>query len=156
VEDLDTGCRFLFKNKELAVAGSVSAAKRKQFDIKQPVYYLCINWNRYLEMNAAQSIRFREIPRFPAVERDLAIVVDSKLEYAAIEKAAREAKIGQLTSVNLFDVFENEKLGAGKKSMAMSLVFQDPEKTLTDAEIEAMMARITGIFQKQFHAEVRK
>jgi phenylalanyl-tRNA synthetase beta chain len=156
VDDLDTGCRFLFKNKELAVAGSVSAAKRKQFDIKQPVYYLCINWNRYLEMNAAQSIRFREIPRFPAVERDLAIVVDSKLEYAAIEKAAREAKIGQLTSVNLFDVFENEKLGAGKKSMAMSLVFQDPEKTLTDAEIEAMMARITGIFQKQFHAEVRK
>lgn len=156
VEDLDTGCRFLFKNKEIAEAGTVSAAKRKQFDIKQPVYYVCINWNRYLEMSGAQSIRFREIPRFPAVERDLAIVVDSKLEYAALEKAAREAKISQLTSVSLFDVFENEKLGTGKKSMAMNLVFQDPEKTLTDTEIETMMARITGIFEKQFDAEVRK
>lgn len=156
VENLDPGCRITVKNTELGFIGCVSAAKRKQFDIKQPVFYCCINWGRFVELAAKQSIRFREIPRFPAVERDLAIVVDSGLEYAAIDKAVRDAKISQLSSVNLFDIFENEKLGAGKKSMAMNLIFQDPEKTMTDGEIDALMARITGIFEKQFHAEVRK
>ncbi len=156
IEDLDYGCRITVKNRELAIIGSVTAVKRKQFDIKQPVFYCCINWDRFIEMAGAQSIRFRDIPRFPAVERDLAIVVDRSLEYAAIEKAVRDARISTLISLNLFDIFENEKLGAGKKSMAMNLVFQDPEKTMTDGETDALLARITGIFEKQFSAEVRK
>jgi phenylalanyl-tRNA synthetase beta chain len=156
LEDLDNGCRFLIKNKELARIGSVPDSKRKRFDIKQSVFHISINWDLYLELAASQSIRFREIPRFPSVERDLAVVVDSRLEYAALEKAVRDAKVGALISVNLFDVFENEKLGAGKKSMAINLVFQDPDKTLTDAETDAHMAKITGMLEKQIQAEIRK
>src|SRR6185295_6243146 len=100
--------------------------------IKQPVFYIEINWDKIVALHQKQQITYTEIARFPAVHRDLSIVVDKKIQYAQVEKATEAAKIGRLQSVNLFDVFENEKLGANKKSMAVSFTFLDTEKTMTD------------------------
>jgi phenylalanyl-tRNA synthetase beta chain len=83
-------------------------------------------------------------------------VVDKAIEYAAIEKATYSAKVSKLTSVNLFDIFESEKLGANKKSMAINFTFADEEKTMTDKEIDAMMSRIITAYEKDLGAEVRK
>ena len=90
------------------------------------------------------------------MQRDLAIVVDKSLKYEAVENATYGARVNKLKNINLFDVFESEKLGAGKKSMAINFTFLDEEKTLTDKEIDAMMNKIITTYEKELNAEVRK
>jgi phenylalanyl-tRNA synthetase beta chain len=90
------------------------------------------------------------------VQRDLAFVVDRSLVYARVETAAALAGIKRLRSVRLFDVFESEKLGHEKKSMAVSFTFLDEEKTLTDKEVDEMMQKIIVTFEKELNAEIRK
>lgn len=135
---------------------SVDKAALERFDIKQPVLFIDINWDKALELAAKMKIQFSEIPKFPAATRDLSMVVDKSLRYEAIEKVTYGAQINKLKSVNLFDVFESDKLGTGKKSMAVSFTFLDEEKTMTDKEIDAMMAKITSSFEKELNAEIRK
>jgi phenylalanyl-tRNA synthetase beta chain len=109
-----------------------------------------------MQMNKKNSISFKEISKFPAVQRDLALVVDKAIAYQQIETATKLAKLNKLKSVNLFDIFESEKLGANKKSMAVSFTFLDEEKTMTDSEIDAMMNKLIGAYEKELGAEVRK
>ena len=90
------------------------------------------------------------------MQRDLSIVVDKNIQYQQIEKTTLATKLGKLKNVNLFDVFESEKLGANKKSMAVSFTFLDEEKTMTDTEIDAMMNKIIGAYEKELAAEVRR
>jgi len=144
------------KNETVAVIGSVGKKTLAKFDVRQPVFYADIQWDAVLSAHKKQRISFTEIPKFPAVQRDLAIVVDKSVAYAEVEKATKGAKVGKLQSVNLFDVFENEKLGAGKKSMAVSFTFLDEEKTMTDKDIDAMMGKIIASYEKELHAEIRK
>jgi len=99
---------------------------------------------------------FKEIPRFPNVQRDLAVVVDKSIQYEQLEKATQSLKINKLKNINLFDIFESEKLGTNKKSMAVSYTFSDPEKTMTDVEIDAVMNKIIASYEKELHAEIRK
>jgi len=136
--------------------GSVRRNLLDRFDIRQELSYADLFWEAWVEENGARNIRFREIPRFPAVTRDLAFVVDKSLPYAGIEKAALDLKLDKLKKVSLFDVFENERIGAGKRSMAMSFVFQDEEKTLTDGEIDGMMQKIIFTFEKDLQAQIRR
>jgi phenylalanyl-tRNA synthetase beta chain len=107
-------------------------------------------------LNKSQKISFTEISKFPAVQRDLAIVVDKALKYEQVEKATLAASVNKLTSVNLFDVFESDKMGANKKSMAISFTFLDEEKTMTDKDIDGMMNRIITCYEKELQAEIRK
>jgi len=102
------------------------------------------------------KITYIDISKFPAVQRDLAIVVDKNLLYEQVEKATWGAKVNKLTSVNLFDVFESEKLGINKKSMAVSFTFLDKEKTMTDKDIDSMMSTIIGHYEKELNAEIRR
>lgn len=155
-EKLDSGITALVKNEAIATIGSVNKKTLAKFDIKQPVFYADINWNKVVSLHKRQNIAFTEIPKFPAVQRDLAIVVDRTVAYEQVDKATKGAKINKLQSVNLFDVFENEKLGAGKKSMAISFTFLDEEKTMTDKEIDAMMGKIIASYEKELNAEIRK
>ena len=111
---------------------------------------------KVIALNKTLQISYTEIPKFPAVQRDLAIVVDKAVKYEQLEKATWAAKVHKLTSVNLFDVFESEKLSAGKKSMAVSFTFLDEEKTMTDKDIDAMMGRIIAFYENELHAEIRK
>lgn len=127
-----------------------------RFDIRQPVFYADLDWDKMVQLNRKKDLQFTGIPKYPAVHRDLAMVVDKGLKYEAVEKATQTARINKLKSINLFDVFESDKLGAGKKSMAVSFTFLDEEKTLTDKEIDNMMSRIISTYEKELNAEIRK
>ncbi|MBL0055792.1 MAG: phenylalanine--tRNA ligase subunit beta [Chitinophagaceae bacterium] len=144
------------KNESVGSLGIVDPALLEGFDIKQPVFYACLDWDKLMKVQRKLNIRFQDIPKYPAVQRDLAIVVDRSLQYEAVEKTTLDARIGKLKTVNLFDVFESEKLGPGKKSMAISFTFLDEEKTMTDKEIDGMMGRIITAYEKELKAEIRK
>ena len=143
-------------NDRIGSMGMVSNAILESFDIRQPVFFAELDWDKLLILNRNKEIRYREIPRYPAVERDLAILVDRSVKYRQVEKAISDARIGKLKKHGLFDVFESEKLGAGKKSMAISLTFQDEEKTLTDEETDSMMNTIISVLVNELNGEVRK
>lgn len=147
---------YKVKKQVVAEIGIVDAAQLKQFDIKQPVYFADINWTALTLLASKTKLEYKEIPRFPAVERDLAIVIAKAVTYAEVEKTIFTAKVNRLKSVALFDVFESEKIGADKKSLALNFVFQDDEKTLTDQETEKMMSILIAALEKQFSAEIRK
>ncbi|MEO6734177.1 MAG: phenylalanine--tRNA ligase subunit beta [Ferruginibacter sp.] len=153
---LDNCIHATIQNEIVAFLGIVNKKTLDLFDIKQPVLYIDINWDKVLALNSAIKIQYSEIPKFPAATRDLSIVVDKGLRYEAVEKITYAAKVNKLKSVNLFDVFESEKLGSNKKSMAVSFTFLDEEKTMTDKEIDAMMARIISSYEKELNAEIRK
>ncbi len=132
------------------------ASTLKLFDVKQPVVLADFYWGNCLAAAAKNTIRFTEIPRFPVVERDLSIVIASDMSYAQVETAIKNTKVKKLQGLALFDVFESEKIGAGKKSMALNFRFQDDEKTLTDQETDKMMSQIMAQLEKELHAEIRK
>ncbi|WP_207492212.1 phenylalanine--tRNA ligase subunit beta [Aridibaculum aurantiacum] len=144
------------KNTSLLTVGEVSQQKLKQFDIKQPVYFIEVQWKEVLDLVTKQNITYKEVSKFPAVQRDLAIVVDKALQYNSVQSVVENLKLTRLQQVQLFDIFESEKLGAGKKSMAISFTFLDAEKTMTDKEIDSMMNKIIQSFEKELLAEVRK
>jgi phenylalanyl-tRNA synthetase beta chain len=142
--------------KPLVKLGQVARKLATAFDIKAPVYFADIDWNALLDVAAKVKPGYRELPRFPAVQRDLALVVPQSLPYESITGQLGKLRLSKLQDVRLFDVFESEKLGAGKKSMAINLTFLDEEKTLTDKEIDGWMQKIMTTFEKELGAEVRK
>jgi phenylalanyl-tRNA synthetase beta chain len=145
-----------WNNEVVLEAGMVNQNILQQFDIKQPVHYACLQWNVLLKIAAQHKIEYKPIPKFPMVQRDLALVLDKSVSYDKVEQVARTSKLNKLQSVSLFDVFEGDKLGAGKKSLAVSFTFLDEEKTMTDDEIEKMMNKLMRNFETQLGAEIRK
>ena len=101
-------------------------------------------------------MRFKEISKFPAVQRDLSFVIDKKVNFTEIEKMLSALSIKQLGSFRLFDIFESDKLGKDKQSLAMNFTFQDENKTLTDEEIDRWMGKITKSIENNLFAEIRK
>lgn len=154
--DLSGALQANIKNDKIAELGLVSNTKLERFDIKQPVYYADLNWDRLLKLNKKNNIQHKDVSKYPAVNRDLAIIVDKALRFEAVQKATSLAKVNKLTSLSLFDIFESEKIGSGKKSMAISFTFLDEEKTMTDKEIDGMMNKIIGAYEKELNAEIRK
>ena len=144
------------KNEVLVSVQVIDNATLAKFDIKQPVFFADLKWDKILALNKKVNLEYREIPKYPFVQRDLAIIVDKSLAYDKLEKATASAKVNKLKSVNLFDVFESDKLGANKKSLAVSFTFLDEEKTLTDKEIDGMMNKIISAYEKELNAEIRK
>jgi phenylalanyl-tRNA synthetase beta chain len=143
--------------RELAAIGKVGQEVLSRFDIRQDVWYAEINWGSLMDgAEAAPRLRYREVPRFPAVTRDLAFVVERHLPFEKIKSVTEGLKLTRLRSFNLFDIFESDKLGAGLKSMAMSFTFLDEEKTLTDTEVEGMVQQIISTFEKDLGAQVRR
>ena len=155
-DKLDNCVQASIKNEPVATIGNVNRAVLERFEIKQPVLVIDINWDKVLQLNRSLKIDYKELPKFPSATRDLAIVVDKSLPYEAVEKCTYATRISKLKSINLFDIFESEKLGANKKSMAVSFSFLDEEKTMTDKEIDAMMAKIISAYEKELNAEIRK
>jgi phenylalanyl-tRNA synthetase beta chain len=142
--------------RPLVTLGRVNRKTLDRFDIRQEVWFADIRWNILLDILRSQGIRYRELPRYPGVQRDLAIVVDKSLTYGKVREALDGASMARLRQYDLFDVFESDKLGEGKKSMALSFRFRDEEKTLTDAEVDQMMQKIIRIFEKDLQAQVRR
>jgi phenylalanyl-tRNA synthetase beta chain len=152
----ENGVQALYKNEVVATIAMVSNQRLARFDIKQPVLFADFYWDKLMQLNKKVKPQHREISKYPPVTRDLSIVVNKNLLYEQVEKATAIAKVNKLTAVNLFDVFESDKLGEGKKSMAISFTFMDEEKTLTDKEIDGMVGKIIASYEKELGAEVRK
>jgi len=155
-EKLDSAVEVKIKNQTIATIGSINKKTATRFDIKQPVLFVDLDWARLMALSKKTKIEYKEISKFPTVYRDLAIVVDKTLTYSQVEKATQSAKVGKLKSINLFDIFESDKLGANKKSLAVSFSFLDEEKTMTDNDIDAMMNKIKASYEKELNAEIRK
>jgi phenylalanyl-tRNA synthetase beta chain len=156
VPKLDDHIVFKKNGQILAGLGEVNKRSLAKFDIKQPVFFAGLNWELLIELAAQQKAAIKELPRFPAVQRDLAIVVPKQLQFEAVEQSVQNIRLDKLQELHLFDIFESEKLGAGKKSMAISFTFLDEEKTLTDKEIDEWMNRIMTALEKDLNAEIRK
>ena len=137
-------------------AGEVDSAILRKFDIRQPVFFADIYWDNLVDLAAEKSVVFTELPRQIPVNRDLALIVEKSLPFEKVEKAVSGLGLEKLRRVQLFDIFESEKLGKDKKSMAISFTFLDNEKTLTDKEIDGMMSRIMKTAEEELKAEIRK
>lgn len=144
------------KNHQLGMMVEVSSSVLQAFDIRQAVYFIDLNFSNILAWAEKQKIVYREIPKFPAVQRDLAVLLEKSISFAEIEKLIKKFNFSKLCEVRLFDVFESEKLGSDKKSLAVSFTFIDEEKTLTDAEIDEMMQKIILSLEKELNATIRK
>jgi phenylalanyl-tRNA synthetase beta chain len=153
---LSPGVQLIAEKKVLAELGVVSRTELNRFDIKQPVYFADINWDAILKIVATRKIQFTELPKQLPVQRDLAMVVSKSMEYRLVETTVRSARLERLRDIRLFDIFESEKLGKDKKSLAVSFTFLDEEKTLTDKEIDGMMGKIMSLLEKELNAEIRK
>ena len=141
----------------VAMLGAVSQKTLGVFDIKQPVWFADINWSLVLEMlKEKKDIQAAELSRQLPVQRDLALVVSKVTAYDTLEKTVQKIKLDKLQGMQLFDVFESDKLGVDKKSLAVSFTFLDDEKTLTDKEIDGMMSKIMAAMEMELSAEIRK
>ena len=139
----------------LAVMGTVNPALARRFGVKQAVYAAEINWTSLFELIKRDKVGYTELPKFPEVRRDLALLLDEGVSYAALRSAAFKQAKKLLRQVGLFDVYRGDKIPAGKKQYAMSFVIQDSEKTLTDQDTERVMDRILDCFRKDFGAQLR-
>lgn len=152
----ETGLRGTINLKPVIELGIVSQKILERFDIRQPVIFADLSWDVLLESARPTDLRFTELPKQLPVTRDLAVVVPKTLSYDAVKATVSRVNLAKLQRMQLFDVFESEKLGAGKKSMAISFSFLDKDKTLNDAEIDSMMNQIMTLFQNELQAEIRK
>lgn len=139
----------------IAQFGIVSKKQTKKLDIDAPVYYADINWTNLMKLVKKVSVSYYDIPKFPAVSRDLALLLDTGVEFSQIEAAAYSAEKKLLKEVRLFDVYEGKNLEAGKKSYAVNFTLQSEEKTLNDKAIEAVMQKIEQAIVKATGATVR-
>ncbi len=156
IESTENGLVIGKKKKSFGSILQVPADKLKKFDLKQDVYHIVLDWAKIVAEVKTQKIIFKGIPKFPSVRRDLALVIDKNIAYQDLQKCITQANAQLLQAHNVFDVFESEKLGADKKSYAISLTLSDAEKTLTDEEIEADVNKIIASLEKGVGAVVRK
>ena len=141
--------------KALGYIGIVGRKQLKAFDIDQEVYYADLDWNALLKQNKQYKAVITDLPKYPEVKRDFALLVDRSVEFADLARAAFSAEKKLLKNVFLFDVYEGKNLEAGKKSYALSFILQDPNNTLKDTQIEAVMERLKKTFETQFNATLR-
>ena len=140
---------------QLVSMGTVSPALARRFGIKQPVFAAEINWQVLFELIKRDKVAFTELPKFPSVRRDLALLLDESVSYADLRAAAFKQAKKLLKQVGLFDVYRGDKILEGKKQYALSFVIQDTDKTLTDQDTERVMERLLTTFQKDFGAQLR-
>ncbi|MDR6844270.1 phenylalanine--tRNA ligase subunit beta [Flavobacterium granuli] len=148
------GIAFGVGSETLVEFGVVKKSILKHFGIKQEVFYADFNWATVLKLMSSK-IKYTEIPKFPEVRRDLALLVDQNVTYDAIYNIARQTEKSLLKNVNLFDVYEGQNLPEGKKSYALSFMIQDTAKTLEDAQIDKIMNKLIKNFETELGASLR-
>ena len=139
----------------LAVLGTVAPALAKKFDVRQPVYVAEINWQTLFLLVKRNKVAFKELPKYPEVRRDLALLLDESVAYSDLYRSAFRAGKKLLKQVTLFDVYRGDKIPQGKKQYALGFVLQDLEKTLTDADVERIMDKIMSTFRNEYGATLR-
>ena len=142
-------------NKILAEAGRISKNYLSKFDIGQDVYWGHIDWDFLLRHIKTHSIEFHELPKYPSVKRDLALLLDRGIKFGQIREIALRTEKNILHDINLFDVYENDSLGKNKKSYAVSFILRDDLKTMTDKSIDKVMNNLMRAFEKELNAQIR-
>jgi len=153
-QHFDFGLSYSLNGKIIAEAGAVSQLQLNKFDISQPVFYACINWEVLVKAFSKNKIQFEELSKFPSVKRDLALLLDKNIKYQEVETLALSLEKKYLKDVNLFDIYEGEKLG-NKKSYGIRFTLMDHEATLTDKQIENVMQKLMTGYKEKLGAEIR-
>ena len=141
-------------NDILVELGTVTKSILKSFDIKQEVLFADFNWDLILKL-LSNKIKFQDIPKYPEVRRDLALLIDDAVSYQTLYNIARQTEKSLLKDINLFDVYQGKNLPEGKKSYALSFILQDNSKTLTDAQIDKIMGKLQSNFESEAGAVLR-
>jgi phenylalanyl-tRNA synthetase beta chain len=149
------GLTYSYKSSPLVDFGTLDSDVLKSFDIENEVFYADIHWYNLLPLAIGHKVQYTYISRYPAVKRDLALLLDKNISYQDIKTLAFKMEKELLKQMNLFDVFESEKLGADKKSYAISFVFQHPSKTLRDKEVDKVMKKLINTFESKLNAQIR-
>ncbi|MBR1461270.1 hypothetical protein IJ596_06540 [bacterium] len=140
--------------KVIATLGSINGKLKKQFDIKQDVFYADLNWDAIIKMLPKKDVTYQNISKFPAVRRDLALVVDKNLTFDTIEQTVKECDKKLIRQVTLFDVYDKLQ-EADKKQYAVSIILQDEQKTLTDKQIDTTVNKIVNTLETKCGAKLR-
>ena len=149
------GLTYTVNKKPLVSLGLVRANLTKLVNLKQPVFYADFDWTALIKASGGK-VRYQEVSRFPDVRRDLSLVLDKSVTFEQISRLAHLTERKLLQSINAFDVYEGEKLGADKKSYSVSFTLQDPTQTLTDVTIDKTMQRLMAAFERELGAVIRK
>ncbi|MCQ2294990.1 MAG: phenylalanine--tRNA ligase subunit beta [Bacteroidales bacterium] len=147
---------FRDSKKQLCSMGRLSKDALKRMDCKQDVYYADFDWTLLLKSYPSKEVMYAEVPKFPEVRRDLALILDKKITFAEIERVAYATEKKLLKRVSLFDVYEGKGITEGMKSYAVSFILQDKEKTLNDKQIETVMAKLQKNLESQLNAHIRQ
>lgn len=147
--------RYTLNSKTIAELGIVSKKARKMFDIKADVFYADIHLETAIKAAKKNKVRFTEIPKFPEVRRDLALLLSKSVSFNDLKKSAFKTEKKLLKKVNLFDVYMGDKIAEDKKSYAISFSLLDESKTLTDKQIDKIMNKMIATFKRDFNAELR-
>lgn len=146
---------YKVNGKQIVEMGIVSKKIRSKFDIKAEVYYLEMNFDAFLKLTKNHKVTVEELSKFPEVRRDLALLVDTQVTFSQLREIAFSVEKKLLKNVTLFDVYEGDKLPAGKKSYALNFVLEDTTKTLTDQVIDRVMANLIREFERRAGAQIR-
>ncbi len=149
------GIEFNYHGDILAHFGKISKKYLNRHEIKQDVFYAHINFKKAFGKLKNHGISFKELPKYPSVRRDLALLIDKDISFDRIKKIAYETEKNLLKQVGLFDVYENESLGKNKKSYALSFILRDDKRTLTDKIIDKVMKKLADKFEKETGAQIR-
>ena len=140
---------------KLVSFGLVKKPVLKHFGIGQAVLFADFNWDNIIEVAKRNKISFTDIPKYPEVKRDFALLLNDDVTFESIYTIAKQSERKLLKDVNLFDVYQGKNLPEGKKSYAVSFTLQDEHKTLTDKQIDKIMSKLQQSFEKQLGAELR-
>ena len=146
---------FSVEGKTIARLGKVSSKLLKKFDIEQEAFYAEIEIEECQNLRNTENLRFKDIPKFNKIRRDLALLIDKNTSYADLYQSVKKNNFPFIKNINLFDVYEGKNLPAGKKSYALSFELLNEEKTLEEKEISEVMNKLVSLFKKEFNAELR-
>ena len=149
------GLTYTFNNKTILELGIVANVWLKKFDIENPVYYADFNWDNVFFQHKKHKVIFDELPKFPAVRRDLALLIDNAVKFSQIKETAFKVERQILRSVDLFDVYEGKGVPTGKKSYAVSFILRDDQRTLKEKQIDKTVQKLITAFGREFGAELR-
>jgi phenylalanyl-tRNA synthetase beta chain len=151
------GVKYHRGSSVLVEFGRLDSGLARKMDIKQEVFYADFNWDAVLKAARKAKIFVEPLSKFPFTRRDLALIVDKSVNFSDIATIAKKQAKKLLKDVNLFDVYENEEhVGKGKKSCAVSFIFQDADKTLKDKEVEKLMNKLIKTYEHKLGATIRK
>ena len=155
-EGIAYGLQYKLHNKPLVLFGAVAGQALKKTDVDKEVFYADFNFDLILKQARKNKIVYQDVSKFPAVRRDLSMLIDQNISFGQLKQIAQKTERKLLQDVNVFDVYQGDKLPAGKKSYALSFILQDNEKTLTDKVIDSIMQKLIYNLDKEAGAEIRK